>query len=552
MLALFLVSVGMAQTPGENYKLVYPEFIPANSSFDVSIITTNNYTGADRLELFIIPDYKISVNKLELKAPGIARKLNLSLTSLEGYTTQVYKANLSFSDSTILPGTYFQLLTNFKSDNAESALIKFIGVFKKGDDVLGYFNNDKYEDDAPSPVKINVNFYTPQKNAGKAMLFGKNSSFSVLTEGFATENLLSEFWLKLNDTSTTFLKIQNRLSGNTQFRLSTNSFQMLSVNSPNILTGEYINPFFVGKKSWYHLEIKFSFDNGMTYFYCNGSLFAKTRLPENLKPENMKFVFGGNGGDKTFQIDLLRFIDFNNSIEVSSSNKNYNNFISDSSRVLAQFRMDENSQLDSYSDNNRVEMKNVELVKSDAPIFAKAPELNISVYSTAYDLEWTGGDYKQTEKYVLEKSSGNSKYMPIYTIDADNSIPKTYSYFDPKDETSDVIYYRVKQIGRDGTAVYSSQVKVGQGLMEPFVVEQNFPNPFNPKTSITVDLLEDTELEITVYNLEGKEIIKLFKGYLSKGPHRFPFDGKDLPSGIYLYKVSTPTFNQTKKMILTK
>jgi len=95
-------------------------------------------------------------------------------------------------------------------------------------------------------------------------------------------------------------------------------------------------------------------------------------------------------------------------------------------------------------------------------------------------------------------------------------------------------------------------VKIGQGITEPFIVEQNYPNPFNPTTSIVVDLLQDSDVQIIIYNLEGKEIAKLFKGFLTSGTHKFSFDASELPSGIYLYKVSTPEFSSTKKMILTK
>ena len=55
-----------------------------------------------------------------------------------------------------------------------------------------------------------------------------------------------------------------------------------------------------------------------------------------------------------------------------------------------------------------------------------------------------------------------------------------------------------------------------------------------------------------VYNLEGKEVAALFQGYLAQGEYHFTFDGSELPSGIYLYKISSPNFNQTKKMILAK
>ena len=87
-------------------------------------------------------------------------------------------------------------------------------------------------------------------------------------------------------------------------------------------------------------------------------------------------------------------------------------------------------------------------------------------------------------------------------------MKKIIRCLDQKDESSEVVYYRVKQVDKDGSIVYSSQVKVGQGLFEPFIVEQNYPNPFNPKTSIVVELLEDTQVKVIVYNLEGKRNCK--------------------------------------------
>ncbi|MEJ2196034.1 MAG: T9SS type A sorting domain-containing protein [Ignavibacteriaceae bacterium] len=91
------------------------------------------------------------------------------------------------------------------------------------------------------------------------------------------------------------------------------------------------------------------------------------------------------------------------------------------------------------------------------------------------------------------------------------------------------------------------KVKIGQAEIQEFILGQNFPNPFNPSTLISVEVLEASEFEIVVYGLEGQEIEVLFKGYLTQGEYQFKFDGSDIPSGIYLYKISSPNFNQTKK-----
>ena len=88
--------------------------------------------------------------------------------------------------------------------------------------------------------------------------------------------------------------------------------------------------------------------------------------------------------------------------------------------------------------------------------------------------------------------------------------------------------------------------------MENIILGQNYPNPFNPSTKIEFEILQDAEVEVVVYNLTGKEIEILHQGFLPSGIYKFDFDGSELPSGIYLYKVSTPQFTQTKKMILAK
>jgi hypothetical protein len=270
-----------------------------------------------------------------------------------------------------------------------------------------------------------------------------------------------------------------------------------------------------------------------------------------MRPEDLEFVFSNNSDETVFQIDLLRFIDLHNSMDASFENFNYLNFISDSSRVISQFNFD-NSDENLSQEQIKINSSQIQYVKSDAPIFARAPELNIHVLSKMYQLEWSGGDFRQASSYILEKSSGNSPFTGIFNIEPEKSPEKIYAYLDKKDENAEIVYYRVKQVNKDGSIIYSSQVKVGQGLLTPFFIEQNFPNPFNPKTSIFVELFEDNEVEITIYNLEGGEIAKIFKGFLRKGKHKFSFDGTGLPSGIYLYKVDTPIYSEIKKMILTK
>ncbi len=348
------------------------------------------------------------------------------------------------------------------------------------------------------------------------------------------------------------MKITNKQSNRTLFDISTNPFQMVTIKSENKYYEENVNPYFFGRGTWYHLAVLISFGRGDVSFYCNNTLIYKNRINSFIKAGDLKWEFVNNSQNKNYLLDVFRSIAFNNVMTVSFLNKNYMNFIADSSQVLYQLNFDNEDELYLAKDRIDLSYNNIDFVKSDAPIFARAPELNVNILGNSYEFNWTGGDYKQAQSYILEKSINNSEYKPVSTVQADNSNEKNYSSLDAKDLNAEVVYYRIKQVNFDGSVVYSSQVKIGQGMMEPFILEQNYPNPFNPRTSIVVDILEDTDVDITVYNLEGKEITKLFKGFLTSGNHKFSFDASELPSGIYLYKVSTSTYSDTKKMILTK
>ncbi len=81
---------------------------------------------------------------------------------------------------------------------------------------------------------------------------------------------------------------------------------------------------------------------------------------------------------------------------------------------------------------------------------------------------------------------------------------------------------------------------------------QNFPNPFNPSTTINYTIPEQGLVKINVYDVLGKELFVLLNEFQLAGKHSINFDGSILPSGIYFYSLSCNNFHQTKKMILIK
>ena len=81
---------------------------------------------------------------------------------------------------------------------------------------------------------------------------------------------------------------------------------------------------------------------------------------------------------------------------------------------------------------------------------------------------------------------------------------------------------------------------------------QNYPNPFNPSTNISYNLPFGSFVTLRIYDNLGRTLVTLVNNYQNAGLHSLTFDGKDLPSGIYYYKLRASDFSQTKKLILLK
>jgi len=83
-------------------------------------------------------------------------------------------------------------------------------------------------------------------------------------------------------------------------------------------------------------------------------------------------------------------------------------------------------------------------------------------------------------------------------------------------------------------------------------LKQNYPNPFNPVTSIEFDLPRNEFVKLSVYNTLGQEVAVLVNNGMEAGSHTINFDASNLPSGIYIYKITAGDFTMTRKMSLVK
>lgn len=96
------------------------------------------------------------------------------------------------------------------------------------------------------------------------------------------------------------------------------------------------------------------------------------------------------------------------------------------------------------------------------------------------------------------------------------------------------------------------QVSIADGQPDEFDLSQNFPNPFNPTTAISFQLPEPGQVNLCVYDLNGQKLRTLVNGIRDAGYYTVNFQAGDLPSGVYLYRLSSGTEVVTKKMVLMK
>ncbi len=85
-----------------------------------------------------------------------------------------------------------------------------------------------------------------------------------------------------------------------------------------------------------------------------------------------------------------------------------------------------------------------------------------------------------------------------------------------------------------------------------YSLEQNFPNPFNPSTTIQFSIPEQSFVTLEIFNALGEKITTLVSKELNAGNHKYDWIVENIPSGIYLYKLKTPSFSESKKMTLLK
>lgn len=165
-----------------------------------------------------------------------------------------------------------------------------------------------------------------------------------------------------------------------------------------------------------------------------------------------------------------------------------------------------------------------------------------------------------TSRYASGQLSEKVHYFPgsfsslardLYTYDGDTKETRVYQiYFAGIWSNSE---REVTLYGEYATAVMIDP----DPIPNVYQLSQNYPNPFNPSTTIQYSLFRGSAVRIRIYNLMGQTVRTLEDGYLPPGRYETTWDGTDasgrtVASGMYLYRIDTGTFSETRKMLLLK
>ncbi|MEE9429600.1 MAG: T9SS type A sorting domain-containing protein [Melioribacteraceae bacterium] len=531
-------SFTIAQTQPSMVRFDSPEYIPVDSEFDASVV----------FKLEEIPNRKVTFTFVKDKSVKILSAYLYIDGSSETISFKTSGNKISFSlnqkDFNFIQNHPYQILLTCEGNESTILKNKLFSKVEGDKNILPEFVEENHP-----------RFYKSQEASGKALQFSNRSNLNLeVKHKNDWQNIYLEFWLKSNTILSNFLDIIDPIANDTLLSLSKNKLNFLSI--PFTENEVLREDAFIGKGSWNYIGIKFSksFGNTLAEVYVNSKLVYAMPIGSSNELYNLSYNFTTRNKNEKFEIDRFKLWDFNNNIKLANKNKHFTNFVADSSQVIYRFNFDSYNELNNTKelDDIYIDFENVKLKKSDAPIFSKAPKLTVTIGSAYNSIVWYVQEYSFAKEFVLEKAIGTNKYKTVYETMAYDDPLKIYNYADEVVNMNEVAYYRVRQINKDMSEVSSAEVKIGKKEAEEFRLEQNYPNPFNPRTNIYVDVIIPSEFEVNVYDLVGNKVEILHDGFLPQGLHTFPFDGSNLPSGIYFFEVISSNAQVVKKMILAK
>jgi Concanavalin A-like lectin/glucanases superfamily/Secretion system C-terminal sorting domain len=212
-------------------------------------------------------------------------------------------------------------------------------------------------------------------------------------------------------------------------------------------------------------------------------------------------------------------------------------------------------------------------VTSDIPLAVQATDFIASssqksvtlTWSTASEINNAGFNILRADQLTAVSGSPvrNWHLIASYLSDSNlrglgtRSTGRDYSFTDSKVTSGSSYAYKIQSVATDGATKDLSTLTVTVGLPKTFALDQNFPNPFNPTTTIGYELSANTFVTLKVYDVLGREVATLVNGQQNAGVYKVSLNASDYSSGTYFYRLvalgsNGQRFVSVKKLVLLK
>jgi photosystem II stability/assembly factor-like uncharacterized protein len=204
------------------------------------------------------------------------------------------------------------------------------------------------------------------------------------------------------------------------------------------------------------------------------------------------------------------------------------------------------------------------ILKSTGVVPVELTSFTYSIDGPAVQLKWETASETNNHGFEIErKFDVKDSWRTIgFVKGKGTSVGKNvYAFNDDLSghNTSVTIFYRLKQKDFDGSFTYSGELSVNfNGSLNEYSLTGNYPNPFNPVTSIKYNLPARSSIKLEVYNTAGEKVSDLINQIQEQGTYTVQWHPENLPSGVYFCSMTAieseggKTFRETKKMVFMK
>ena len=392
---------------------------------------------------------------------------------------------------------------------------------------------------------------------------------SVMDEIEDSDVITIEAWVKIDKWSADVFPIIEKYMSNIDWGWSFSLHNSAGMDLGMIWSGVSY-PAVPPLNTWTHVAVSYNKADGKARFFMNGVLKGEPAfsgdIPDTQPTDPLQIGFNASGGDEyaSGMIDELRIWKVTRTEQEIQDNM-YKKMTGTELGLAAVFSFDEGmgSSIYDLSGNHGQGslvdfpiwmVSTIPYRMPDAPVLAY-PQNDAANVSLKLLFKWNQSPAAATYHFQL---SAHSDFTDcIY----DDSTITTSSFQSDSLLSNTTYYWRVNAKNIHGFSDWSQAwsfnttltgINDKEVLPDQYYLFYNYPNPFNPTTKIGLGIPEKGNVRLSVLNILGEEIRVLLNEEKEAGYHSIDFNAKDLPSGVYFYRIKSGNFIDTKKMILLK